>query len=225
MKILALETSTDTASLALLCDGVLSSVSFSSPPAHSATVLPALGRLLAESGLSLTQLDVIACGMGPGSFTGVRLACSITQGLSLGADLPVAPVSCLMALAQAAQGEKAYCTMDARMREVYVAAYWRKNGTWHEEISPCCVPPDAIPVPAGTGWVCAGNAMAVYPTLATRLGAGVLADDTVSVPTAKAIAELAGQMDWVDAAKLAPVYVRDRVAFTVAERLASGGKA
>lgn len=225
MKILALETSTETASLALLCDGEARVVTFSTPPAHSATVLPALGRLLADAGLALPQLDVIACGVGPGSFTGVRLACSVVQGLSLGADLPVAPVGSLLALAQEQAAGRVYCALDARMSEIYVAAYEKGPDGWLEQIGPCCVAPDRVPQPKGGSWVAAGTAFLVYPEIAVGLTGCQVLPGMVSVPGAQAIAELATQVTWQDVAQLAPVYVRDRVASTVAERLAAGGKA
>ena len=229
MKILALETSTEIASLALLCEGEVRSLSLSSPPAHSATLLPALRRLLAEAQIELRQLDAIACGIGPGAFTGVRLACSVTQGLALGADLPVAPVCSLLALAQGQAADKVYCAMDARMHEVYVAAYARSAGGWREAIAPACVAPDMLPQPASDGWFAAGTAFRAYPLESSAALAGKLCAEPLStVPTAQAVAELAvqvGPAGWIDPALLAPLYVRDRVALTVAERLAAGGRA
>jgi len=229
MKILALETSTEIASLALLCEGELLSVTLTSPPAHSATLLPALRRLLAEAQIELRQLDAIACGIGPGAFTGVRLACSVAQGLALGADLPVAPVCSLLALAQGQTADKVYCAMDARMNEAYVAAYVRTAGGWREEIAPACVAPGMLPQPASDGWFAAGTAFSAYPLESAAALAGKLCGKPLStVPAAQAVAELAtqaGPAGWCDAVLLAPLYVRDRVALTVAERLAAGGKA
>jgi tRNA threonylcarbamoyladenosine biosynthesis protein TsaB len=226
MKILALETSTEIASLSLLCAGEVRSVILNSPPAHSAVLLPALKRLLAEAGLGLSQLDVIACGIGPGAFTGVRLACSVAQGLALGVGLPVAPVCSLLALAQGQTFDKVYCAIDARMGEAYVAAYQCEAGHWTEVLPPCCVSPVAMPVPASDGWFGVGTAFRAYEqeTMA-RLGDKIQVMASDAVPTAQAAAELACHIDWIDAALLAPLYVRDRVAYTIAERLASGGKA
>ncbi|GAB2884464.1 tRNA (adenosine(37)-N6)-threonylcarbamoyltransferase complex dimerization subunit type 1 TsaB [Uliginosibacterium flavum] len=226
MKILALETSTDIASLALLYEGEVRAITLPSPPAHSAVLLPALKRLLAEAGIGLSQLDVIACGIGPGAFTGVRLACSVTQGLALGAALPVAPVCSLLALAQGQLADQVYCAMDARMSEAYVAAYQREAGRWIEVIAPACVAPTAMPLPATLGWFGAGSALRAYAQEAAAcLGETVHLAAPDAVPTAQAVAELASQIEWIDTALLAPLYVRDRVAFTVAERLAAGGKA
>lgn len=225
MKILALETSSDIASLALLYGGEVRVITLASPPAHSAVLLPALKRLLAEAGIGLSQLDVIACGIGPGAFTGVRLACSVTQGLALGAGLPVAPVCSLLALAQGQLADKVYCVMDARMNEAYVAAYQREAGRWAEVLTPVCVAPSALPIPATAGWFGAGSGLRAYADAAACLAGAVSLAAPDAVPTAQAVAELANQVEWIDAALLAPLYVRDRVAFTVAERLAAGGKA
>lgn len=225
MKILALETSTETASLAIVQGDSVLSVSLQTPPLHSATALPALHQLLAEAGLQITDLDVIACGIGPGAFTGVRLACSLSQGLALAADLPIAPVCSLQALAQIQTGSRVYCAMDARMSEIYVAAYERAAQGWQEVIAPSCVAPQSAPLPAGQDWCLAGTAFSAYPAVAALLeNHGVLAPQH-PVPTAVGVAQLANQVDWIDAALLAPLYVRDRVALTVAERLAAGGRA
>jgi tRNA threonylcarbamoyladenosine biosynthesis protein TsaB len=227
MKILALETSTEFASLALLCAGELRTLTLSNPPAHSATLLPALRQLLAEAQVSLAQLDVIACGIGPGAFTGVRLACSVAQGLALGADLPVAPVCSLLALAQAQRpAEKVYCAMDARMNEAYVAAYQRDGEGWTTVLAPSCVGSAAWPTPPSAGWIGVGTGFRAFPLEpGSELATHVTLLDPAAIPAAAAVAALAGQVPWLDAAALAPLYVRDRVAQTVAERLASGGKA
>jgi len=225
MKILALETSTDTASLALMLGDTVHSVTLQSPPLHSATALPALRKLLDEAGLRIQDLDVIACGIGPGAFTGVRLACSLAQGFAVAAELPVAPVCSLQALAQTHSSPRIYCAMDARMREIYVAAYERTLSGWQEVIAPVCVAPASAPVPPGQDWCMAGTAFAGYPEVNSILdGHGTLATQG-HVPTAEGVARLADSVEWVDAAMLAPLYVRDRVALTVAERLAAGGRA
>ncbi|MDO6385482.1 tRNA (adenosine(37)-N6)-threonylcarbamoyltransferase complex dimerization subunit type 1 TsaB [Uliginosibacterium sp. 31-12] len=225
MKILALETSTELASIALSLDGQIIQTRLSSPPAHSATLLPEIRQLLAGQGLALTALDGIACGIGPGAFTGVRLACSVAQGLALGADLVVHPVCSLLALAEAMNAREVYCAMDARMGEVYVAAYRREATGWVEVITPCCVAPNAAPLVPEGGWLGAGNAFAAYPALGEHLQSRVRVPDAACVPDAAAIARLAGQIPGVDPALVAPLYVRDRVAQTVAERLANGGRA
>ncbi|WP_018606985.1 tRNA (adenosine(37)-N6)-threonylcarbamoyltransferase complex dimerization subunit type 1 TsaB [Uliginosibacterium gangwonense] len=225
MKILALETSCEIASVALLCDGELHSQTLVSPPAHSAGLLPLVRELLARHKVRLAELDVIAFGRGPGAFTGVRLACSVAQGLAVGLGLPVAPVDSLLALAEGCDASQVYCAMDARMSEVYVARYVRGEQGWQTDLAPVCVVPSAMPVPAQAGWVGVGTAFRVYPECVAALADKIVVQDANAVPGAAAVARLAGSTNWVDAAEAAPLYVRDRVALTVAERLAAGGKA
>jgi len=226
MKILAFETSCEIASVALLCDGDLYAQTLVSPPAHSTTLLPTIRQLLATHRIALADLDVIAFGRGPGAFTGVRLACSIAQGLAVGAGLPLAAVDSLLALAQATQAQRVYCAMDARMSEVYVARYVRNAaGSWQTELAPCCVAPAALPIPESDDWLGVGTAFRAYPECVERLADKVRVQDATAVPTAVAVAQLAAHTDWQDPATATPLYVRDRVALTVAERLAAGGKA
>lgn len=225
MKILALETSCEIASVALLCDGQSHSRSLVSPPAHSAGLLPLIRQLLDTHGLRLKDLDGIAFGRGPGAFTGVRLACSVAQGLAVGADLPVAPVDSLLALAEACEADRIYCAMDARMSEVYAARYVREGQGWRTDLAPVCVPPAQLPLPEQAGWCGVGTAFRAYPECAQSLAERVTVANPNAVPTAAAVARLALQAQWLDAAEVAPLYVRDRVALTVAERLAGGGKA
>lgn len=225
MKILALETSTELASVSLLWQGQTVLRQLSSPPAHSATLLPAVAALLAEHGCSMSSLDLIACGIGPGAFTGVRLACSVAQGLALGAGLPVAPVCSLLALAESSRADEVYCAMDARMNEAYVAAYRRDAAGWRTLIEPCCAPPDQLPLPPEGDWQGVGTAFAAYPGAQERLIGAVRVADPQARPLADAVARLARLENACDPALLAPLYVRDRVAQTVAERLASGGRA
>lgn len=225
MNILALETSTELASIALRWQGHTVLRQLTSPPAHSATLLPAIRELLAECGASLTALDRIACGIGPGAFTGVRLACSVAQGLALGADLPVVPVNSLLALAEGAAADEVYCAMDARMSEAYVAAYQRVAGVWQEVIAPACVAPALLPLPPEGNWQGVGMAFAAYPAALERLAGVVQVLDATALPRADAVLRLAMDLPACDPALLAPLYVRDRVAQTVAERLASGGRA
>jgi tRNA threonylcarbamoyladenosine biosynthesis protein TsaB len=225
MKILALDTSSETASLALYLGGESRHVALPSPPAHSATLLPALQGLLAEAACPLGALDVIACGIGPGAFTGVRLACSVAQGLALAADLPVAPVCSLLALAQASEAESVYVAVDARMGEVYAAQYQRGAAGWRTLLAPCCVAPAQLPDLPDGDWIGVGSAFAAYADDCASLREKLLQVDAAARPDARALAALAVAQPWIDAAQLAPLYVRDRVAYTVAERLAAGGRA
>lgn len=230
MNLLAVETSSETGSVALLTGDIL--VERTSPPAtsHSAWVLPAVRALLAEAGLPLSRLDAIAFGNGPGAFTGLRLACGVAQGLALGSGLPVLPVDSLAALALGSGEARVYAAVDARMNEVYFAAYELADGEARCVLPPGCGAPEAVGLPAGEGWAGCGSAFRAYPqALAARLGSAVVPTDAQARPTAAAVARLGATL-WrqggaIDAGRIAPAYVRDKVAFTTAERLARGGRA
>lgn len=223
MKLLALDSSTDWLSVAAGDGHAWSSRDEPSSNAHSERVMPLIREVLADAGWRLRDLDAIAFGAGPGAFTGVRIACGIAQGLALGSGLPVVPVGTLEALAEETWrvhgSERVLAVLDARMREVYVAAYRRDADGWRCEQAPAVLKPDAVVAPDGA-WDAAGDGFAQYPALAARLGlvrmhAGVR-------PTARAVATLAlprvAAGTAVAARDALPVYVRHRVALTSAER-------
>ena len=227
MKILALETSSECASLALLLgDAVFECQLPGTGAGHSAAALPALRELLRQADVRIGDLDVVAFGAGPGAFTGLRLACSVAQGLAVAADLPVAPICSLRALASQFDAPRIYCAMDARMSEAYVAGFERQGDALIEVMAAGCLPPDQVPVPDVTGWCGVGTAFRAYPLISERLQANVQAHAPNAVPTALAVARLARDRSlWIDPALAAPRYVRDKVAQTTVERLASGGRA
>jgi tRNA threonylcarbamoyladenosine biosynthesis protein TsaB len=227
MRILALETSTEWCSVAVGDGTCWHRRDERAGHAHSERLLPMTDAALAEAGWSLRGLDGIAFGAGPGSFTGIRIGCGVAQGLALGADLPVVPVPTLQAIAHEAFRARGWtrviACLDARMREVYVAAYARGDDGWREVRAPTVGPPGAVDRPASPAdadWAGAGNGFAAYPALATRLALTRTADD--AHPTALAIGELAlprlAAGDAVAAADALPVYVRHRIALTTAER-------
>jgi tRNA threonylcarbamoyladenosine biosynthesis protein TsaB len=223
MRILALETSTEYCSVALWRDGSSVSRCELAGQKHSQILIGMVDGLLHEAGVTLGQLDGIAFGAGPGSFTGVRIACGAAQGLALGADLPVAGISTLLALAQAAGGGQVIAALDARMGEIYHAAYRKQGGGWLEVCGPCACLPQAAPAVEGAGWLGAGSGFRMYEAALGNRYAGQLAGtDGLAIPQASAIAALAavnfaaGQ--GVDAALAAPVYLRDKVALTTRER-------
>jgi tRNA threonylcarbamoyladenosine biosynthesis protein TsaB len=157
----------------------------------------------------------------------VRIGCSVAQGLALGADLPVLPVPTLAALAQGVFRHRGWRSvlscLDARMREIYLAAYVRDAEAWREVAAPAVLPPEDARLPAGAnggGWSGAGNGFVAYPTLAARLALTQL--DASARPTAQAVGELALPRfragEGVAAAAALPLYVRHRVALTTAER-------
>jgi tRNA threonylcarbamoyladenosine biosynthesis protein TsaB len=231
MRVLALETSTDDGSCALWCDGDVRLARCPAGRPHSETLLPLVRQLMEEAGIAFPQLDAIAFGSGPGAFTGLRIACGLAQGLAIAAGVPLVPVGSLMALADAGNAPRVLALLDARMGEVYAATFIRDAaGMLSAATDAAVAPPVAVAIPAGTGWVACGNAPAVYPLLAERLLAAGIAWPGPATPAADAVARLAAKQlargePGIDPAVAAPLYVRDKVAQTVAERLGAGGRA
>jgi len=163
--------------------------------------------------------SAVAFGAGPGSFTGLRIACGLAQGLALARDLPVIGISSLEAIAQEANEPRVVACIDARMREVYYAALTIEDSEhgsrWREVIAAQCVAPEHAPRPPAGEWIGAGNGFAVYGNLGLKR---VLPEVH---PSAMAVAQLAAPRlaagEGVDAALATPIYVRDKVAFTKAE--------
>jgi len=225
MNVLAIDTSTEWLSVAAIGRGATHDRDERAGSHNSERVLPLVEAVLADAGLRLADLDGIAFGAGPGSFTGVRIACGVAQGLALGTGVPVVAVGTLEALAQAAwraSGATRVCAcLDARMREVYVAAYERAGGAWREVREPAVLKPDEATI-AGENWQGAGDGFAAYPALAAQLQ--LVHVDATLRPTARAVAELAlprlAAGLGVAARDALPLYVRHRVALTRAERAA-----
>ena len=188
---------------------------------HSALIIAMIESTLREAGAVLAGLSEVAFGAGPGSFTGLRIACGVAQGLALGANLPVRAVSSLLALAQASGKDAVVAALDARMNEVYWAAYRRQaaGSAWHTTSAPAVVPAAAVRWPAGERWFGAGSGFSAYPALGA--GGFMLAGcDPLLRVSARAIAELAladhGVLGPADVAF--PHYIRDKVALTTLER-------
>jgi tRNA threonylcarbamoyladenosine biosynthesis protein TsaB len=225
MNLLALETSTDPGSIALWHDGQL--IARNCPPglSNSETLLPLAALALREAGLGFADLDAIAFASGPGSFTGLRVACGVAQGLALAHDLPLVPVGTLDAMALASGGQRVIVVLDARMGEVYFGLF--EAGQQQGEIG--VYRPESVPLPGSANWLACGNGLAAYPLLRERLSPYVDAWQAELMPTAEAVARLAvaryARGERVDPADAVPLYVRDKVAKTVLERLAEGGKA
>ncbi len=227
MRILAIETSTEHCSAALYHDGEVCSRGELAGQRHSEILLGMIDRLLAEADCVMEDLDGIAFGAGPGSFTGVRIAASVAQGLALGLDIPVMPVCTLEALAEAAGQDRVACALDARLDEVYFAAYERKSDGWQAVIAPCLSAIGELPRLPGTGWTGVGSGFAILDSgLARHLQ---LADTRpTQFPEARAVAVLGARMmaqgGALDAAAAQPLYLRDKVAMTTSERHARGYK-
>lgn len=223
MRVLALDTSTEFLSLAVFADGALSLRDVHAGQRHSELTLPLLDDLLKDTGFSLHDFDGIAFGEGPGSFTGVRIACGIAQGLAFGAELPVIGISTLLALAAQSEADSVMACLDARMGEVYFAAYKRDGDAWHTVSEAGLYAPHHLPAIEGDAWVGLGNGFkiadgAVAAHYAAQLR-GVYDDKLphareIAIIGERAFAAGKGMPAW----EAAPLYVRDKVALKTCER-------
>jgi tRNA threonylcarbamoyladenosine biosynthesis protein TsaB len=226
VRVLALDTSTDRLSLALADGDARHARDQVVGHRHAETLFAELAALLDAAGLRVADLDAIAFGAGPGAFTGLRIASGVAQGLAAARGLPVIAVSCLEAIAHQAGAARAVVCIDARMGEVYHGAYARNaDGTLALAAPPSVAAPERLPVPAGRGWTGLGSGFATHgAALRARFGAALAAVDAAALPTAAAMLELAlprlAAGEGSDAAQALPVYLRERVALTVAERAA-----
>lgn len=238
-RLLMLDTATEAVHAALAVGGQVRAVAVDGGGQASASTLPALQTLLRDEDLPWSALDAIAFGRGPGAFTGLRTACSVAQGLALAAGCPVIPLDTLMAVAEDARqsdpgawapGDVVWVAQDARMGELYVAAYRWLGPHWQQEAEPqlwalgvprerwdaLAVTPEARPAHL------AGNALLAHPAAFEGLAARPWPQ---AAPRGTALAALARQAwargEAVDAALALPLYVRDKVAQTTAERLAA----
>ncbi|MFZ3219508.1 MAG: tRNA (adenosine(37)-N6)-threonylcarbamoyltransferase complex dimerization subunit type 1 TsaB [Rhodoferax sp.] len=249
MNLLTFDTGTDAMSIAVArtVDGRVQQWQHSGAGGAqaSSTLIPAVLDVLRQAGLRLDALDAIGFGSGPGSFTGLRTACSVAQGLAFGADVPVLPVDSLLAVAEEARVSGwavqprgvVTALLDARMDELYVATYAFADGQWSEVQDSCLVRPEdvlahlqalqrSVPMLAESPpWALAGNVFAEY---GDRLG---LADSAwgaapriAALTTAAAMLRLAPQLlaagHAVAAQQALPRYIRDKVAKTTLERAA-----
>ncbi len=216
MKLLAIDTSTEACSVAILIDDVVHERFEIVSQRHSERVLPLVDAVLAEAGLVLSQLDALAFGRGPGSFTALRIGAGVVQGLAFGADLPVVPVSSLAALAQGQNADKILAAFDARMGQIYWAPYVREQGLVRLVGTEQVQAPEAVAL-SGTGWVGAGSGWDQYAQrLFARLSGQVLSWQSQCHPHAADVARLAlaayARGEVVAAEDALPVYVRDEVA-------------
>ena len=221
MKILAIETATEACSAALLVDNVVISRFQVAPREHGNLILPMVDELLTEAGLALTELDALAFGRGPGSFTGVRMATGVIQGLAYAAQLPVAAVSTLHALASQAdltdEIKTIFVALDARMGEVYWAEYAVVDNKLLLIGNEQVIAPDKITSKSDNKALAIGHGWSVYKDILLQQVNGcvevVCAD---KLPNAKEVAYLAKRMvekgQLVTAENALPVYLRDNVA-------------
>ena len=228
LRLLALETSTEACSAALLVDDAVIERCEIAPRRHAELILPMIESLLVEAGIGKRALDGIAVGRGPGAFTGVRLAISVAQGLALGLDRPVVPVSSLAALAQEAPGDDAaiLAVIDARMGEVYTGAFERgADGVLVPIADETVGPASRVTLPDRAAWNVVGSGWNAYhDALAHVLPAPPRFADGGRHPQARAVARLAAPRfaagNAVAAEAALPVYLRDKVALTLDEQRA-----
>ena len=223
MNILAFDTSTEYLSLALLKGSETFRYDCNAGQTHSQIILPQIQALLDSAELQLSDLQGIAFGAGPGSFTGVRIAAGVAQGLGFGANLPVVSVCTLLALAEASSADKVIACLDARMGEVYHAAYEKMNNAWQCIIEPSLYKPDAVPAIEGTDWVGVGSGWQTYAEQLGNIYAGQLQSTQPQLlPFATAILKLAlpifAKGEARPASEAMPIYIRNRVALKTAER-------
>lgn len=225
MNLLAIETATECCSVALLAGDRLIARSEMAPRRHAELLLPMCEDVLAEAGLARADLDVLAVGRGPGAFTGVRLAVSAAQGIALALDIPVVPVSSLAALAMQApeNGADVLAVIDARMGEIYAAVFRRVDGRIEAITDETVGPADALRVPGvsalnviGTGWTSYHDAIAKVLPIAPRWAEGDRYPQAADV--ARLAAPIAAAGGGVAADSVLPVYLRDKVALTLAEQ-------
>lgn len=232
--LLALDTATETMALALVGPGLALHRALPGGAAASTQLLPALLALLAEAGIAATQLDAVAFGRGPGAFTGLRTACAVAQGLAFGLGKPVLALDSLLLVAEDAlaappapvDGMPQWVAMDARMDEVYAAAYVHRAGRWAERVAPALytLPALAARWAADPPQQVAGSALAAFGDRLPLAGARLCAQEH---DRPAALGRLARQA-WhegphIDPALALPVYLRDKVALTTAERAQQRG--
>lgn len=219
MKILALESADQACSVALWLDGEVRERFEIAPRRQTLLLLPWVKEMLAVAGLSLSQLDGLAFGHGPGAFTGVRVATSVAQGLAFSANLPVVGVSTLAALAQGINerlpaADALLPVLDARMQEIYLGAYARDaDGLVTALADDCVCPPESLPKLPKRDWQGGGGGLIYADTLATQL---TLTGQTEALyPQAACVAALAARAfergDAQEAVAVRPVYLRDKV--------------
>lgn len=225
LNLLAVETSTELCSAALLRGDELFEEEAQAPNQHAERLEGMVRRLLARAGLSPKDMDAFAFGQGPGSFTGLRIACGFTQGLAFGADRPVVPVPSLLALAEQAKASRVIVAVDARLGETYLAAYSRMGGDWQAVIEPRLAIREGLPALPGRDWVATGSGFDAFDWLREAYRAPVSHrvenDRPRAGPLVRVAARRLARGEHVPAQEAAPLYLRDKVALTTEERRAA----
>jgi tRNA threonylcarbamoyladenosine biosynthesis protein TsaB len=226
VNVLAIETSTEWLSLALSRDERRFARDVHVGQRHAEQVFAAIAAILAEAGLAIADLHAVAFGAGPGAFTGLRIACGVAQGLAEARGLPVIGIGSLETVAQESGAPQALAAIDARMGEVYHAAYRRRGPDRLDVvIAPALARPEDARVPEGSGWTGCGSGFAAHRAALAARYAGTIADVKPDIlPRARAMLALAlprlAAGEGNDPSRAVPTYLRDHVAMTVAERAA-----
>ena len=224
MNLLAVETSTELCSVALLRGEELFVEEAVAENRHSEMLVPMIRRLLERSRLAAAQMDAFGFGQGPGSFTGIRIACGIVQGLAFAARRPVVPVPSLLALAEQSNEGRVIAALDARMGETYLAAYARTGEDWDEVIAPRLAGRDALPPLHGPRWAATGSGFDRFDWLRDAYRESVEMRIEGDLPRARSVARIAARRlalgGGIAAEHAAPLYLRDKVALTTEERQA-----
>jgi len=229
MKLLAFETATEACSVAVWIDGEVLERFELAPRRHAELALPWAEQLLAEAGVAKSQLDAIAVGRGPGAFTGVRLAIALAQGIALALDRPVLPVSTLAILAMRAQGEHIVAAIDARMGEVYCAAFARSSDGLIAMSEEVVAKPDAVVIPEGEDWHGVGTGFAAgEDALQRHLQMRLRSVDAAALPHAADVARLGAlayaRGEAIAPERIEPAYLRNNVALTLVQQQAQRAK-
>ncbi len=219
MKILAVDAATEACSAALLRDGAVTELYEVIGRGHAGRLLPMADELLNDAGVAVGELDAVAFGRGPGGFTGLRIAAGVAQGLAAGSNRPVLPVSSLAAVAAAAArlsgSTRVLVCMDARMGQVYWAAYDCSGEVPVAVTDERLADPEAVAAPESDSWFGAGHGLSAYPVIVERLAMQLSGFDDRLLPRASDIARIAAVElsagKGLDAARGLPVYLRNDV--------------
>jgi len=222
LNLLAVETTTELCSVALLRGGDLFVEEEIAENRHSELLVPMIRKVLERAHLTALQMDAFGFGQGPGSFTGIRIACGIIQGLAFAARRPVVPVASLLTLAEQSNESRVIAALDARMGEAYLAAYARNGDDWDEVIAPRLVDAQSLPSLPGRRWVSTGSGFDRHEWLREAYRDSLEMRFEGDLPRAGAVARIAARRfargGGIAAAQAAPLYLRDKVALTTEER-------
>ena len=224
MNLLTFDTSTEACAVGLLADGVRLGRFELTPRRHTDCVLPWCDELLAQAGLAKSGLQAIAVGVGPGAFTGVRLAVSLAQGMALALGIPLVPVSTLAVIAQAQDHDGPIAVvMDARMGECYAGFYQKRDGIAVALVPERLLAPENLALPSDGDWIGAGSGFNAYAEhLPDAFSTALRRIDADALPQPEALLQLgeyglcAGLA--VAPERVEPAYLRDKVALTLDER-------